>query len=91
MIDDVVVGFEHAVREPICAHELPDVFLRIEFWRTRWQRHEGDIGRGSERLGAVPSGLVEDEDSVRAGRDFGRDIVEMELHGLGVAHRQDEA
>jgi hypothetical protein len=31
MVDDVVVGLEDAVGEPIVAHELPDVFLRIEF------------------------------------------------------------
>jgi hypothetical protein len=30
MIDDVFVRFKDAVREPVGAHELPDVFLRIE-------------------------------------------------------------
>ena len=25
MVDDVVVGFEDAVRQPVVAHELPDV------------------------------------------------------------------
>jgi hypothetical protein len=29
VIDDIVVGFEHAVRERICAHELPDVFTSV--------------------------------------------------------------
>jgi hypothetical protein len=29
MVEDVVVGFEDAVREPIVAHELPDVLDRI--------------------------------------------------------------
>ena len=29
VIDDVVEGFEDPVREPIFAHELPDVFLGI--------------------------------------------------------------
>ena len=31
MVDNVVVGFEEAVGEPVVAHELPDVFLRVEF------------------------------------------------------------
>jgi hypothetical protein len=30
MIEDVVIRFEDAVREPIVAHELPDVLDRIE-------------------------------------------------------------
>jgi hypothetical protein len=31
VIDDIVVGFEDAVREPVVAHVLPDVFNGIEF------------------------------------------------------------
>jgi hypothetical protein len=31
MVDDVVVGFEDAVREPVVTHELPDVFDRVQF------------------------------------------------------------
>ena len=30
MIDDLVVGFEDAVGEPVIPHELPDVFDRID-------------------------------------------------------------
>ena len=36
MIEDVVVGFEDAVREPVFAHELPDIFDRVKLgasWR----------------------------------------------------------
>ena len=38
----------------------------------------------------MPPGLIEDEDGVRAGRNLGCDLVEMKLHGLGVAGRQHE-
>ncbi len=31
MVDDVAVGFEDAVGEPVLAHELPDVFDRVQF------------------------------------------------------------
>ena len=31
MVDDVCVGCEEAVRKPVVALELPDVFLRVEF------------------------------------------------------------
>jgi len=31
VVEDVVVGFENPVGEPVVAHELPDVFYRVEF------------------------------------------------------------
>ena len=48
VIDEIIVGFEDAVREPIIAHVLPDVFDRVEFWRFRRQGHDGDVGRHDE-------------------------------------------
>ena len=44
VIDDIVVGFEDAVREPVVAHILPDIFNRVEFRAFRRQRDNGDIG-----------------------------------------------
>ncbi len=38
----------------------------------------------------MPPGLVGEEDGVSAWADLGRDFVEMPLHGLRVAARQDE-
>ena len=32
VVDDMVVGFEDTVREPVVARELPDDFLRIGLW-----------------------------------------------------------
>src|SRR6267378_1869439 len=37
VIDDVVVGLEDAVGEPVVADELPDVFDRVELGRLRRQ------------------------------------------------------
>jgi len=31
VVEDVVVGFEDPVGEPVVAHELPDVFYGVEF------------------------------------------------------------
>ena len=31
VVEDVVVGFEDTVGEPVVAHELPDVFYGVEF------------------------------------------------------------
>ena len=44
VIDDIVVGFEDAVREPVVAHVLPDIFDRVEFRAFRRQRDNGDVG-----------------------------------------------
>jgi hypothetical protein len=44
VIDDIVVGFEDSVREPVVAHVLPDIFDRVEFRAFRRQRDNGDIG-----------------------------------------------
>ena len=38
----------------------------------------------------MPSGLIENENGVRAGSNFRCDLVEMKLHRFGVAKRQDE-
>jgi hypothetical protein len=34
VIDDVVEGFENSVRQPVLPHELPDIFLAVEFGRA---------------------------------------------------------
>ena len=38
----------------------------------------------------MPAGLVEDQDGVGTGGDPCGDLVEMKLHGFGVAERQNE-
>ena len=48
MVDDVVVGFEDVVGEPVVAQELPDILGWIEF-RAFWrQGGDGDVG-GNEQ------------------------------------------
>ena len=48
VIDDIVVGFEDAVREPVVAHILPDIFNRVELRAFRRQGENGDVG-GNEQ------------------------------------------
>ncbi len=69
MIDEIVVGFEDAVREPVVAHELPDVLDRVEFGRFRRQGENGDVGWHDEAHRHVPASLIDQEDGVGAGRD----------------------
>src|SRR5262249_32261022 len=59
MVDEIVVGFEDAVGEPVVAHELPDVLDRVELWALRRQQNDGDIGRHEEAGGRVRAGLID--------------------------------
>ncbi len=43
-----------------------------------------------EALRAMPAGLIEDDDRVGVSGDPCSDLVEMKLHGFGVAERQSE-
>ncbi len=38
----------------------------------------------------MPAGLVHEQHGVGAGRDMERDLGEVQVHGIGVAERQDE-
>jgi hypothetical protein len=90
VVDDVVVGLEDAVREPVVAHELPDILDRIEFGRLRRQRHNGDVGGHDQFRRQMPSGLVGEKDGVGSRCDPDGDLGEMQVHRLGVASRQDQ-
>ena len=48
VIDEIVVGFEDTVREPVVAHELPNVFHRVELGGFRWHGDNGDVWRHDE-------------------------------------------
>ena len=56
--DDVFVGFEDPVRQPVVAHELPDILHRVQLGRSWRQRQDGDVV-GDRQLGRqVPTGLI---------------------------------
>ncbi len=88
--DDVVIGCEDQVRQPVVAHELPDVLDGIEFWRSWRQRHQGDVIRDVQFGGQVPARLIEDDHGMGAGIDGSADLSEMRLHRLGVAIGHDQ-
>jgi hypothetical protein len=90
VIDDIVVGFEHPVGEPVLAHELPDVFGWVEFGAFGRQRNERDVGWHDEAGGHVPSRLVHEEHGERAWRHFGGDFCQVQAHRLDIADRQDK-
>ena len=43
VVDDVVVGCEDAVSEPVVAHELPDVFNPVQFGASRRQSDDAEL------------------------------------------------
>lgn len=90
MIDDVIVGFEDAIGQPVVAHVLPDIFDRIQFGAAGWQWHEGDIAGHDQLCRAVPSGLVEKQDRMRAWCDMEGDFLKMHAHSLAVAAGHDD-
>ena len=91
VIEDIVVRFEDAVGEPVFPHELPDVFLSVQFRALGRQRHDDDVGRHDKVLRHVPSRLIDEQsrDGVRG--DFGGDFGEMQVHRFNVAAWQHEA
>ena len=90
MVDEIVVGFEDAIGEPVVAHELPDVFNRVELGAFRRQGDDGDVGRHDEARRHVPAGLIDQEHGMGAGRDGFGDLIEMQVHRLGIAGGQDQ-
>lgn len=90
-VEELVIGGEDAVGEEIVAHELPEVFDRVQLGRFWRERQEGDVLRDLKGLGHVPSGLIENEDGVLARGNFCGDLHEMKVHGFCVAARQDES
>ena len=90
VVDDVVVGGKDPLREPVVAHELPDILDRIEFRAFGRERNNADIAGHIQLVGHMPTGLIHQYDSVSAGGDGERYLGQMERHGLGIAEGQHQ-
>jgi hypothetical protein len=91
VIDQLVVGREHQVGQPVVAHELPDILDRVEFGRAWRKGHDGDVAGHLELCGSVPSGLIHDENRMGVGRNGLGYLGKVQAHGSGVAVGQDQA
>ena len=91
LVDDLVVGGEDAVRQPVVAQELPHILLRIELWNLRWNRDDRDVGWHVKLRGPVPTGQVHEQDRVCARRDVQGELRQVQVHGVGVADQQEQA
>ena len=90
-VDDVVVGGKDPVRQPVFAHELPDVLDRVEFGALGRQRDDADVVGDLELASGVPSGLIHQDDCMSARRDGKRYLGKVQRHGFGVAEGQDQS
>ena len=90
VVDEIVVRFEDAIREPVVAHELPDVLDGVEFWAFGRQSDDGDVGGDDQPLGHVPSGLIDEQDCVGSRRNRRGNLRKVQVHRLGVAKWQDQ-
>ena len=90
MVQDVVVGFEDAVRQPVIAHELPDVLDGVELRAFRRQRQQRDVGRDDQARRDVPACLVEYQYGMGTGCHGGGYLGKVERHAFGIAAGQHQ-
>jgi hypothetical protein len=90
MVDDVPTVVEDTIGEPIFADELPDVLDRIELGALGGQWHERDVRWHEEFRGEMPSGLVDQDNGMCAGRDGSGNLSEVKVHRVGITFRQHQ-
>ena len=92
--DDVVMVQKDTVRQPVVAHELPDVLHDVQLRAFGRQRQQGDVVRQCHLAREVPAGLVEQQHGMPAPADHWADqpadLGQVQVHACGVAKRQDE-
>ena len=91
MVENIVVGGEHPVGQPVVAHELPDIFDRVEFRAFGRERDDADVAGHIQFVGHMPTGLIHQYDSVSVGGDGERYFGQMERHGFGITEGQNQA
>ena len=89
-VDDIVVGSEHPVGEPVVAHELPDILNRVEFRTFCWECDDADIVRHVQLACHMPTSLIHQYNSVSARSDGKRYFCQMERHGFCITQGQDQ-
>jgi hypothetical protein len=90
VVEDILVGREDTVREPVVPHELPDVLNRVELGAFGRQRDDGDVLRDDKPMRQVPSRLVDEKHGMSPWCDSLSDLRQMQGHRCGIAPWQDE-
>jgi hypothetical protein len=91
-INDIGIAFEDAVAEMVLAQELPDVLDGVQLGRIGRQLEQTDIAWEAQLFASlVPSGSIKEQDGVTALRHLAADLLEMQVHRLGVGIRQHQS
>src|SRR5579862_1009024 len=91
VIDDVALGAEDAIGEPVVADELPNVLYRVQLGTFGRQRQERDVRWHDKAVRQMPSGLIDQQYGMGARRHGGRHFGQVQVHGGDVAAGQHEA
>jgi hypothetical protein len=76
----------------VLAQELPDVLDGVQLGRIGRQLEQTDIAWDAQLFASlVPSGSIKEQDGVTALRHLGADLLEMQVHRLGVGIRQHQS
>lgn len=69
VVDNDGVISEREGRQPIVAHELPEIFHDLDLWAFRPERQQGEAVRHGDIAGEVPAGPIKQQHEVVAGAD----------------------
>jgi hypothetical protein len=78
----------------VLAQELPDVLDGVQLGRIGRQLEQTDIAWDAQLFARLmPSGSIEEQDGVTALRHLAADLLEMQVHrlGVGIGHDQGRA
>lgn len=89
--DGIVIGSGDAVRQPVFAHELPQVLDRVQLWATGWQRQQHDVVKDDKFIRAVTVGLIERHNGLSTGCDMEGGHFQVYARGFAVTVRHDDA
>src|SRR3954469_793643 len=88
--DEGALVLKPAVREEAFAQVEPDALDRVQLGAVSRQRNRSDVGGDDEVLGAMPSGLVHDQQDLDVGGQGLGEIVKKADHRLGVGFWHDQ-
>ena len=90
-VDDGGVALEDTVAEVVLAQELPDVLHRVQFGRIGRRMKKAYVFWDPQLAARLmPSGSIKEQDGVTALRHLAADLLEMQVHRVGIGIRQDQ-
>jgi hypothetical protein len=88
---ECIIIFIDAVRPIVSAKVLPEFFNRIELWRVRRQRYDGNIWRQLEVLAGVKACLIPDHYNMTCGVGLFFKFTKKGIHRIRIEVRTHKA